>query len=47
MLLPAVNQRYPGPWQGLLILATMFAGSTLYRAGTGQPGLRHAGPAEG
>ncbi|MFG2073866.1 acyltransferase family protein [Nonomuraea maritima] len=42
VLLLAVNQRYPGPWQGLLILATMFAGSTLYRAGTGQVTHRHA-----
>ncbi|MFF0243884.1 acyltransferase family protein [Streptosporangium sandarakinum] len=32
----AVNQSYPGPWQGLLILATMFAGTALYRAEQGQ-----------
>ncbi|MFC0554525.1 acyltransferase family protein [Planotetraspora thailandica] len=32
VLLLAVNQSYPGPWQGLLILATMFAGTALYRA---------------
>lgn len=32
----AVNQGYPGPWQGLLILATMFAGTALYRAEQGE-----------
>ncbi|SDK37708.1 Peptidoglycan/LPS O-acetylase OafA/YrhL, contains acyltransferase and SGNH-hydrolase domains [Nonomuraea jiangxiensis] len=32
----AVNQTYPGPGQGLLILATMFAGTALYRAEQGQ-----------
>ncbi|MEV6979765.1 acyltransferase [Sphaerisporangium sp. NPDC051017] len=32
LILLAVNQSYPGPWQGLLILATMFAGTALYRA---------------
>ncbi|MEO3872245.1 acyltransferase [Nonomuraea sp. B12E4] len=32
----AVNQTYPAPGQGLLILATMFAGTALYRAEQGQ-----------
>ncbi|MEZ0076185.1 acyltransferase family protein [Planotetraspora sp. GP83] len=32
LVLLAVNQSYPGPWQGLLIMATMFAGTALYRA---------------
>ncbi|MFI7465053.1 acyltransferase family protein [Nonomuraea sp. NPDC049646] len=41
LLLLAVNQSYPGPWQGLSILATMFAGTTLYRVETGQFGHRH------
>ncbi|GAA1760875.1 acyltransferase [Nonomuraea bangladeshensis] len=41
LLLLAVNQSYPGPWQGLLILATMFAGTALYRVETGQYGRRH------
>ncbi|MGW5156100.1 acyltransferase family protein [Nonomuraea wenchangensis] len=41
LLLLAVNQSYPGPWQGLFILATMFAGTALYRVETGQFGHRH------
>ncbi|MEV3984445.1 acyltransferase [Nonomuraea sp. NPDC049758] len=41
LLLLAVNQSYPGPWQGLFILATMFAGTALYRVETGQIGHRH------
>ncbi|NUR26548.1 MAG: acyltransferase [Catenulispora sp.] len=41
LLLLAVNQSYPGPWQGLFILATMFAGTALYRVETGQLGPRH------
>ncbi len=41
LLLLAVNQSYPGPWQGLFILATMFAGTALYRVETGQLGHRH------
>ncbi|RBQ18236.1 acyltransferase [Spongiactinospora rosea] len=32
LTLLAVNQNYPGPWEGLFILATMFAGTVLYRA---------------
>ncbi|MEU9836572.1 acyltransferase [Streptosporangium sp. NPDC048047] len=39
----AVNQSYPGPWQGLLILATMFAGTALYRAEQGQIPWSRAG----
>jgi peptidoglycan/LPS O-acetylase OafA/YrhL len=38
-----VNQGYPGPWQGLLILATMFAGTALYRAEQGEIPWRLAG----
>ncbi|MFF4198077.1 acyltransferase family protein [Nonomuraea sp. NPDC001831] len=41
LLLLAVNQSYPGPWQGLFILATMFAGTALYRVETGEFGHRH------
>jgi peptidoglycan/LPS O-acetylase OafA/YrhL len=41
LLLLAVNQSYPGPWQGLFILATMFAGTALYRVEAGQLGHRH------
>ncbi|MFI9552865.1 acyltransferase family protein [Nonomuraea endophytica] len=41
LLLLAVNQSYPGPWQGLFILATMFAGTALYRVEAGQFGHRH------
>ncbi|GAA2276460.1 hypothetical protein GCM10010149_19520 [Nonomuraea roseoviolacea subsp. roseoviolacea] len=36
LVLLLVNQSYPGPWQGLLILATMFAGTALYRAERGE-----------
>ena len=39
----AVNQSYPGPGQGLLILATMFAGTVLYRAEQGEISWREAG----
>ncbi|MBF8190270.1 acyltransferase [Nonomuraea sp. K274] len=39
----AVNQSYPGPGQGLLILATMFAGTALYRAEQGQIPWTQAG----
>ncbi|MEU7744779.1 acyltransferase [Nonomuraea sp. NPDC049158] len=39
----AVNQSYPGPWQGLLILATMFAGTVLYRAEQGEISWKQAG----
>ncbi|MEV7012558.1 acyltransferase [Streptosporangium sp. NPDC051022] len=38
----AVNQSYPGPGQGLLILATMFAGTALYRAERGEIPWRQA-----
>lgn len=38
-----VNQGYPGPWQGLLILATMFAGTALYRAEQSEISWRQAG----
>ncbi|MBB5783685.1 acyltransferase family protein [Nonomuraea jabiensis] len=38
----AVNQSYPGPGQGLLILATMFAGTALYRAIQGEISWRQA-----
>ncbi|MFI6811902.1 acyltransferase family protein [Nonomuraea sp. NPDC050328] len=41
LLLLAVNQSYPGPWQGLFILATMFAGTALYRVESGQLSRRH------
>ncbi|MER6511614.1 acyltransferase [Nonomuraea sp. NPDC001636] len=41
LLLLAVNQSYPGPWQGLFILATMFAGTVLYRVEAGLLGHRH------
>ncbi|MFI9596358.1 acyltransferase family protein [Nonomuraea sp. NPDC052265] len=41
LLLLAVNQGYPGPWQGLFILATMFAGTTLHRVEAGLLGRRH------
>ncbi|MGC5011440.1 acyltransferase family protein [Streptosporangium sp. DT93] len=36
LVLLAVNQSYPGPWQGLVIMATMFAGTALYRAERGE-----------
>ncbi|MEU4330005.1 acyltransferase family protein [Nonomuraea dietziae] len=39
----AVNQSYPDPWQGLLILATMFAGTALYRAEQGELSWTAAG----
>ncbi|MEV4395588.1 acyltransferase [Nonomuraea sp. NPDC049607] len=41
LLLLAVNQSYPGPWQGLFILATMFAGTALHRVETGELGRGH------
>ncbi|MET7465019.1 hypothetical protein [Nonomuraea sp. NPDC005501] len=41
LLLLAVNQSYSGPWQGLFILATMFAGTALYRVVTRRLGRRH------
>ncbi|GAA3034284.1 acyltransferase family protein [Streptosporangium longisporum] len=43
LVLPAVNQSYPGPWQGLLIMATMFAGTALYRAERGEIPWSRAG----
>ncbi|GIH62223.1 hypothetical protein Msi02_30400 [Microbispora siamensis] len=43
LILLAVNQSYPGPWQGLLILATMFAGTALYRAEQRQLSWKQAG----
>ncbi|GAA4194899.1 acyltransferase family protein [Microbispora amethystogenes] len=43
LALLAVNQSYPGPWQGLLILATMFAGTVLYRAEQRELSWRQAG----
>ncbi|MBB4913756.1 acyltransferase family protein [Streptosporangium saharense] len=43
LVLLAVNQVYPGPWQGLLILATMFSGTVLYRAEQGQITWARAG----
>ncbi|MEU8192218.1 acyltransferase [Microbispora amethystogenes] len=43
LTLLAVNQGYPGPWQGLLILATMFAGTVLYRAEQRELSWRQAG----
>ncbi|MEV0344181.1 acyltransferase [Nonomuraea sp. NPDC050680] len=43
LVLLAVNQSYPGPWQGLLILATMFAGTVLYRAEQGEISWKQAG----
>ncbi|GGL14213.1 hypothetical protein Sme01_06400 [Sphaerisporangium melleum] len=42
LTLLAVNQSYPGPWQGLLILATMFAGTVLYRAEQGELSWKQA-----
>ncbi|WP_433354060.1 acyltransferase family protein [Microtetraspora malaysiensis] len=39
----AVNQSYPGPWQGLLTLAAMFAGTALYRAEQGEISWQQAG----
>lgn len=39
----AVNQSYPGPGLGLLILATMFAGTVLYRAEQGEISWKQAG----
>jgi len=39
----AVNQSFPAPGQGLLILATMFAGTALYRAEGGETSWRRAG----
>ncbi|GHE27868.1 acyltransferase [Streptosporangium violaceochromogenes] len=39
----AVNQSYPGPGQGVLILATMFAGTALYRAEQGEISWKQAG----
>ncbi|MFI6296549.1 acyltransferase family protein [Nonomuraea sp. NPDC050790] len=38
-----VNQSYPSPGQGLLILATMFAGTALYRADRGEISWNQAG----
>ncbi|WP_259402707.1 acyltransferase family protein [Microbispora sp. H10670] len=43
LTLLAVNQSYPGPWQGLLILATMFAGTVLYRAEQRELSWKQAG----
>ncbi|WP_327044016.1 acyltransferase [Microbispora sp. NBC_01189] len=43
LTLLAVNQSYPGPWRGLLILATMFAGTALYRAEQRELSWRQAG----
>jgi peptidoglycan/LPS O-acetylase OafA/YrhL len=43
LILLAVNQSYPGPWQGLLILATMFAGTALYRAEQRELSWKQAG----
>ncbi|GGL27249.1 acyltransferase family protein [Planomonospora parontospora] len=43
LVLLAVNQSFPGPGQGLLILATMFSGTALYRAEQGQIPWRQAG----
>ncbi|MBO3751160.1 acyltransferase [Streptosporangiaceae bacterium NEAU-GS5] len=43
LVLLAVNQSYPGPRQGLLILATMFAGTALYRAERGEIPWRWVG----
>ena len=42
LVLLAVNQSYPGPWQGLLILATMSSGTVLYRAERGEISRREA-----
>ncbi|SDH91967.1 Peptidoglycan/LPS O-acetylase OafA/YrhL, contains acyltransferase and SGNH-hydrolase domains [Sinosporangium album] len=39
----AFNQTYPGPGLGLLVLATMFAGTVLYRAEKGEISWRQAG----
>ncbi len=39
----AVNQVWPAPGEGLLILATMFAGTALYRAERGELPWRRAG----
>ncbi|MBG0824502.1 acyltransferase [Planomonospora sp. ID91781] len=43
LALLAVNQSFPAPGQGLLILATMFSGTALYRAEQGQIPWRRAG----
>ncbi|MBG0827536.1 acyltransferase [Planomonospora sp. ID67723] len=43
LALLAVNQSYPAPGQGLLILATMFAGTALYRAEQGEISWKEAG----
>ncbi|WP_181871182.1 acyltransferase family protein [Sphaerisporangium album] len=43
LALLAVNQNFPGPGRGLLILATMFAGTVLYRAERGEISWRQAG----
>ncbi|MFF4417581.1 acyltransferase family protein [Streptosporangium sp. NPDC001559] len=43
LVLLAVNQEYPGTWQGLLILATMFSGTVLYRAEQGEITWARAG----
>ncbi|MBB2914609.1 peptidoglycan/LPS O-acetylase OafA/YrhL [Streptosporangium becharense] len=43
LVLLAVNQQYPAaPWQGWMILATMFAGTALYRAEQGETSWKNA-----
>ncbi|GAA3107991.1 acyltransferase family protein [Streptosporangium carneum] len=43
LALLTVNQSYPGPWQGLVIMAVMFAGTALRRAEQREIRWRQAG----
>ncbi|MBE3015393.1 acyltransferase [Microbispora sp. NEAU-D428] len=43
LALLAVNQSYPGPWQGMLIMATMFSGTVLNRVDRGEISWKRAG----
>ena len=42
LVLVMVNQHYPYPWSGCVILALMFSGTLIYRAEQGQAGKRAA-----
>jgi peptidoglycan/LPS O-acetylase OafA/YrhL len=42
LVLVMVNQGYPSPWEGCVILALMFTGTLIYRAEHRQPGASRA-----
>src|SRR5262249_16515822 len=44
LVLISINQSYPYPWSGCVILALMFTGTVIYRAEQGQAGHRPAAP---